>query len=123
MSNPTEQEIADAYQREFPGCLLTASMRVFMTAIHVARSRGVGFGWMRQVVGLAWKLADPYGCIDDERIVALHDADITARLRDHAFYREVCRSGPLMSESALRWLADYIESGAYRGPIVAEEKR
>jgi hypothetical protein len=31
---------------------------------------------MRQAVGMAWKLADPVGYIDDDRIVALHSGGV-----------------------------------------------
>ncbi len=42
----------------------------------------------------------------------LHErARIAAWLRDPMRYREACNGGPLVSESALRWLADRIEKG------------
>jgi len=72
VKNPTELEIAAEYKREFPLCRLSGHERAFLAMIHVARSHGVGFGWMRQAVGLAWKVADPIGYTDDERVIALH---------------------------------------------------
>jgi len=74
MKNPTIEEIAKAYYRQFPDCVLSDHERAFLASIHHARSQGVGFGWMRTVVGLAYKVADPDGYIDDERLIALHTA-------------------------------------------------
>jgi hypothetical protein len=74
MKNPTVEEIANAYRRKFPGCIMTDQERDFLASIHRARSQGVGFGWMREAVGLAYKVADPVGYVDDERLIALHTA-------------------------------------------------
>jgi hypothetical protein len=41
---------------------------MFLDAVADARRRGVGFGWMRQAIGIAWRLKDPVGYMDDERI-------------------------------------------------------
>ncbi len=45
---------------------------------------------------------------------------IVAWLRDPALYRLACKSGPLVSESALRWLADHIEKGAHEESLRTE---
>jgi hypothetical protein len=89
MKNPTEQEIADAYQREFPGCHIGTPERAFLAFIHVARSHVVGFGWMRQAIGLAWKLADPVGYVDDDQVIKLYapDAERAERERITAIIR------------------------------------
>jgi hypothetical protein len=71
MSIPTRLDIAAEFIRQFPRCRLTYDEHVFLQMIHVARSNGVGYGWMRQAIGLAWKLDDPVGYIDDERLIAL----------------------------------------------------
>ena len=70
VKNPTELEIAAEYKRVFPLCHLSEHERAFLATIYIARSHGVGFGWMRQAVGLAWKVADPIGYIDDDRVIA-----------------------------------------------------
>lgn len=72
MKNPTELEMVAEYRRVFPLCGIGESERAFLAFVHIARSHGVGYGWMRQAVGLAWKLADPVGYIDDDRVIALH---------------------------------------------------
>ena len=72
MSIPTDQEIIAEYRRQFPGAGLGEHERAFLAIIVLARSHGVGYGWMRQAIGLAWKLDDPVGYIDDDRIVELH---------------------------------------------------
>ena len=76
MSDPTEQEMVAAYAREFPQCRLNSHERAFLTLIRVARLNGVGYGWMRQAIGLTWKVADPVGYIDDDRIIELHRARV-----------------------------------------------
>lgn len=40
----------------------------FVEAMREARRAGVGYGWMRQMIGFEWKLVDPVGYIDDNRI-------------------------------------------------------
>lgn len=72
MKNPTELEIAAEFEKTYPLCGINEHERAFLAFIHIARSHGVGYGWMRQAVGIAWKVADPVGYIDDQRIVELH---------------------------------------------------
>ena len=79
MKNPTELEMVDVYRREFPLSRIGDSERAFLAFVHIARSHGVGWGFMRQAIGLHWKEADPVGYIDDARIrklfaEPLHDA-------------------------------------------------
>jgi hypothetical protein len=69
VKNPTELEIAAEFKRQFPIAHLSESERAFLAFIHIARAHGIGYGWMRQAVGIAWRVADPVGYIDDERIV------------------------------------------------------
>jgi len=83
VKNPTEAEMVAEYQRVFSRCTISNHERAFLAFIHIARSHGVGFGWMRQAIGLAWRLADPLGYIDDDRVIALHTPDSKA-----AGYRE-----------------------------------
>lgn len=66
---PTEKQIAEAFEGAFPLCPLNGRERAFLAFISIARSSGVGYGWMRQAVGLAWKVEDPVGYIDDQRLV------------------------------------------------------
>lgn len=73
--NPTELEIAAVYERAFPASRLTGPERAFLAYIHLARSHGVGYGWMRQAIGLAWKTADPVGYIDDDVIIRLYGGE------------------------------------------------
>jgi hypothetical protein len=75
VNDPTEKELEAAYAEQFPRCRIGPAERLFLTFILVARSRGVGYGWMRQAIGIAWKLADPVGYIDDDRIIELHRKD------------------------------------------------
>jgi hypothetical protein len=70
--NPTELELVTEYQRLFGAERLSDSERAFLAFVHICRSHGVGFGWMRQAIGIAWKLADPVGYIDDDRIIELY---------------------------------------------------
>ena len=72
VKNPTEQEMVAAYAREFPGARIGDHERAFLAFLHIARSHGVGWGFMRQAVGMHWKEADPVGYIDDQRIIDLH---------------------------------------------------
>ena len=72
MKNPTEQEMVAAYAREFPMAYVGAHERDFLAFLHLSRSRGVGWGFMRQAVGMHWKEADPIGYIDDQRVIELH---------------------------------------------------
>lgn len=44
---------------------------------------------------------------------------VIAWLLDPARYREACSDGPLMSESAFRWLADRIKNGEH---LTGEQK-
>lgn len=72
MKNPTEQEMVAAYTREFPAARLGDHERDFLAHVHLARSRGVGWGFMRQAIGMHWKEADPVGYIDDQRLIDLY---------------------------------------------------
>jgi len=72
MTNPTELQMVAAFRDAFPLCSVSEHERAFLAFVHIARSHGVGYGWMRQAIGIAWKLADPFGYLDDERLVSLH---------------------------------------------------
>lgn len=72
MNPPTAHEIAAAFRREFPRCVFGAMEQAFLLSVHLARKSGMGYGWMRQAIGIAWKLEDPVGYIDDARIIELH---------------------------------------------------
>lgn len=71
MSIPTAEQIETAFIREFPRCMLTERERAFLDELVLARARGIGYGWMRQAIGMAWKLDDSVGYIDDDRLIAL----------------------------------------------------
>ena len=75
MSIPTELELIAEYKRKFSLCAISNSERAFLAMLSLARSHGVGYGFMRQAVGIAWKLEDPIGYIDDDRIISLHRED------------------------------------------------
>jgi len=72
MNNPTELKMVEIYRREFPQAQLSSHERSFLAFIHIARAQGVGYGWMRQAIGVIWKEADPVGYIDDERLIEIH---------------------------------------------------
>lgn len=71
-SPPNGPEIVAEFARRFPECRLSEDERRFLSSINVAAWAGVGYGFMRQAIGLTWKLHDPVGYIDDERIIELH---------------------------------------------------
>ena len=86
MKNPTELEMVAAYAREFPGTRIGGHERAFLATVHIARSHGVGWGFMRQAVGMHWKEADAIGYIDDDRVRDLFAkplADMLARVVAH----------------------------------------
>ena len=71
MTTPTRKDIVEAFAREFPGCPLGHAEHAFLSFLVAAREQGVGYGWMRQAIGIAWKCEDPLGYLDDERIIGL----------------------------------------------------
>ena len=75
MSPPNAEQILAAWQAEFPDApaLLrtTFAEDFFLAVIHLARTQGVGYGWMRQAIGIAWKLEDPNGYFDDAKLLGL----------------------------------------------------
>lgn len=74
MRNPTEEECVLAFRKAYGG-QIGGHERAFFAFLHIARSHGVGYGFMRQAIGLAWRLADPVGYIDDARLLELADGD------------------------------------------------
>jgi hypothetical protein len=120
MKNPTELEMADAYRREFPLCNLSGPERAFLAFIHLSRRGGaVGYGWMRQAIGMAWKLADPLGYIDDQRIIDLNaDPQIGVLLKaERARIAKWLRESSKTMTAAVQWehnnIADKIEKGEH----------
>lgn len=57
----------DAWERE-TGARASPAERRFVELVREARALGVGYGFMRQVIGWEWKSTDPIGYIDDARI-------------------------------------------------------
>lgn len=82
MSVPTELEIVAEFRRQFPLLRPTDAERAVLAYLHIARSHGVGYGWMRQALGIAWKLEDPIGYIDDERLIGLHVGEAHKKTAD-----------------------------------------
>jgi hypothetical protein len=64
--------MSEEFRRRYPFCTVSVPERAFLAFIRTARSLGVGYGWMRQAIGMAWKLDDPVGYVDDARIVELY---------------------------------------------------
>ena len=58
--------------KQFPHAHFSDAEREFIVHLCDARSRCVGYGWMRQMIGIAWRLSDPIGYIDDDRIRELY---------------------------------------------------
>jgi len=69
---PTPIQIVEEMKREFPMCSVTIAELAFLNALVEARRSGVGFGWMRQAIGIAWRLKDPRGYMDDSRIIEMY---------------------------------------------------
>lgn len=78
MKSPTATEIEATMRQEFPGLIALPCEKTFLAAVAHARSHGVGYGWMRQAIGFAWKAEDPVGYIDDARLIEL------SRVREQA---------------------------------------
>jgi hypothetical protein len=60
-------EFIDEWERQ-TGMRATPAERRFIEAMREARMGGVGYGWMRQVIGVEWKHVDQIAYIDDDRI-------------------------------------------------------
>jgi hypothetical protein len=86
------EQLIEVYRRTFPSYKLTDSERAFLATIHTQRSAGTGYGWMRQAIGMAWKVADQYGYMDDDRLVELHFHTLRTALRSLAEAAEAMAS-------------------------------
>lgn len=56
----TVEEILAQWQKQ-PGAVVTPAERQFIADMRKAAAAGVGYGWMRQVVGWEWKAVDGIG--------------------------------------------------------------
>lgn len=56
----TVEEILAEWSKQ-PGAIVTAAERQFIADMRKAAAAGVGYGWMRQVIGWEWKAADGIG--------------------------------------------------------------
>lgn len=79
MSIPTLTEVREAYLERFGRVPFTHHEWDAIRDILRARQAGVGYGWMRQAIGIIWKLDDPRGYLDDERLIELHTPKRRAR--------------------------------------------
>lgn len=70
MSEPTVEEILARWSEQ-SGWRVTESEREFIRQMRMLREVGVGYGWMRQVIGREWTHHDPAGAITDDVVARL----------------------------------------------------
>lgn len=70
---PSVEDALAAWTAQNPAlCHVTAAEHDFIAAMRAAATAGVGYGWMRQMVGIEWRHRDPVGGLDDEELLLIY---------------------------------------------------
>ncbi len=73
---PSVEEFLETWKAQDPSrCRVTRQEFAFIIARRSARASGVGYGWMRQILGIEWRHADPISGLDDEELLRIYGID------------------------------------------------
>lgn len=68
---PSVEASLAAWASQAPGLRVSPAECEFIAAMRRAAAFGVGYGWMRQIIGVEWRHVDPVGGIDDDVVAEL----------------------------------------------------